>query len=34
LHEAEATVKIKQASLDNALVNLNYCKIVTADSQG
>ena len=27
LHEAEATVKIKQASLDNALVNLNYCKI-------
>jgi HlyD family secretion protein len=29
LHEAEATVKIKQASLDNALVNLNYCKIVS-----
>ena len=28
LHEAEATVKIKQASLNNALVNLNYCKIV------
>ena len=27
LHEADATVKIKQASLDNALVNLNYCKI-------
>ena len=29
LHEAEATVKIKQASLDNTLVNLNYCKIVS-----
>ena len=29
LHEAEATVKIKQASLDNALVNLNYCKIIS-----
>ena len=28
LHEAEAMVKIKQASLSNALVNLNYCKIV------
>ena len=28
LHEAEAMVKIKQASLNNALVNLNYCKIV------
>jgi len=27
LHEAEATVKIKQASLDNAIVNLGYCKI-------
>ena len=27
LHEAEATVKIKQASLDNANVNLDYCKI-------
>jgi len=27
LHEAEATVKIKQASLNNSLVNLNYCKI-------
>ena len=27
LHEAEATVKIKQASLNNALVNLDYCKI-------
>lgn len=29
LHQAEATVKIKQASLSNALVNLNYCKIVS-----
>ena len=29
LHEAEATVKIKQASLNNAKVNLNYCKIVS-----
>ncbi len=29
LHEAEAMVKIKRASLDNALVNLNYCKIVS-----
>ena len=29
LHEAEATVKIKQASLSNSLVNLNYCKIVS-----
>ncbi len=29
LHEAEATVKIKTASLNNALVNLNYCKIVS-----
>ena len=29
LHEAEATVKIKQASLSNARVNLNYCKIVS-----
>ena len=29
LHEAEATVKIKQASLNNAMVNLNYCKIVS-----
>jgi len=27
LHEAEATVKIKQAALSNAMVNLNYCKI-------
>jgi len=29
LHQAEATVKIKQAALNNALVNLNYCKIVS-----
>lgn len=29
LHEAEAQVKIKQASLSNALVNLNYCKILS-----
>jgi HlyD family secretion protein len=29
LHEAQATVKIKEASLSNALVNLNYCKIVS-----
>jgi HlyD family secretion protein len=29
LHEAEAMVKIKQASLNNATVNLNYCKIVS-----
>ncbi|MEJ0088535.1 MAG: efflux RND transporter periplasmic adaptor subunit [Limisphaerales bacterium] len=29
LHQAEATVKIKQASLNNALVNLNYCQIVS-----
>jgi len=29
LHEAEAMVKIKQASLSNALVNLNYCKILS-----
>ena len=29
LHEAEAMVKIKQASLSNARVNLNYCKIVS-----
>lgn len=27
LHEAEAMVKIKQASLDNARANLGYCKI-------
>jgi HlyD family secretion protein len=27
LHEAEAMVKIKQASLNNAMVNLGYCKI-------
>ena len=29
LHEAEATVRIKEASLSNALVSLNYCKIVS-----
>ncbi|MEI8288361.1 MAG: efflux RND transporter periplasmic adaptor subunit [Verrucomicrobiota bacterium] len=29
LHQAEAMVKIKQASLSNAMVNLNYCKIVS-----
>ena len=29
LHQAEATVKIKQAGLNNAMVNLNYCKIVS-----
>ena len=29
LHSAEAMVKIKQASLSNAMVNLNYCKIVS-----
>jgi HlyD family secretion protein len=29
LHEAEAMVKIKQATLDNAMVNLNYCKILS-----
>ena len=29
LDEAEATVKIKKASLDNSLVNLNYCKILS-----
>jgi HlyD family secretion protein len=29
LHEAEATVKIKKAGLDNALVNLAYCKILS-----
>ncbi|MGA2029034.1 MAG: efflux RND transporter periplasmic adaptor subunit [Verrucomicrobiota bacterium] len=27
LHEAEATVKLKQAALDNANANLGYCKI-------
>ncbi len=27
LHEADAMVKIKQASLNNAMVNLGYCKI-------
>lgn len=29
LHEAQATVEIKQAAVSNALVNLNYCKIVS-----
>jgi len=29
LHEADAMVKIKQASLSNAVVNLEYCKIVS-----
>jgi HlyD family secretion protein len=29
LHEAEATVQQKQASLDNAKVNLSYCKILS-----
>jgi HlyD family secretion protein len=29
LHEAEAMVKIKQASLNNTLVNLNHCKILS-----
>src|SRR5471030_2404555 len=29
LHEAEASVKIKQASLHNAEVNLGYCKILS-----
>ena len=29
LHQAEAMVKIKQASLSNTMVNLNYCKIVS-----
>jgi HlyD family secretion protein len=29
LDEAAATVKIKQASLNNALVNLGYCKILS-----
>lgn len=29
LHQAEATVKIKEASLNNAKVNLNYCQIVS-----
>jgi HlyD family secretion protein len=29
LHEAQATVKIKEASLSNALVNLDYCKIIS-----
>jgi HlyD family secretion protein len=29
LHEAQATVQIKQASLNNAMVNLGYCKILS-----
>jgi HlyD family secretion protein len=29
LHEAEATVQLDQASLDNATVNLGYCKILS-----
>jgi HlyD family secretion protein len=29
LHEAEAMVKIKEASLSNAMANLNYCRIVS-----
>ncbi len=29
LHEAEAMVKIKQASVDNATANLGYCKILS-----
>jgi HlyD family secretion protein len=29
LHEAEAMVKIKQASLSNSIVNLDYCKILS-----
>lgn len=29
LHEAEATVQIKQASLDNAKANMGYCKILS-----
>lgn len=29
LHEAEATVKIKEATLSNSVVNLNYCKIIS-----
>jgi HlyD family secretion protein len=29
LHEAEAMVQIKQAALDNANVNLGYCKILS-----
>jgi len=29
LHEADATVKIKQAVLDNANANLGYCKILS-----
>ncbi len=29
MHEAEATVKIKEASLSNATANLGYCKILS-----
>ena len=29
LHEAEATVQLKQASLDNATASLGYCKILS-----
>jgi HlyD family secretion protein len=29
LHSAEAMFKIKQATLSNAMVNLNYCKIIS-----
>jgi HlyD family secretion protein len=29
LHEAQATVRIKEASLSNSMVNLNYCKILS-----
>jgi HlyD family secretion protein len=29
LHEAQATVQIKQASLSNSVVNLGYCKILS-----
>jgi HlyD family secretion protein len=29
LHEAEATVQLNQASLDNATANLGYCKILS-----
>ena len=29
LHSAEATVKIKRAALNNAMVNLSYCKILS-----
>jgi HlyD family secretion protein len=29
LHQAEATVQIKEASVNNAKVNLNYCRIIS-----